>query len=128
MSITPEELDAIGQIAHDRSGRGAGRSMRDLLQTTRYSSLRPHITVPDLVSYFRSHQMRVEEWVSYSEDKRTSGGWCLLPGSEVWRVWAVDSALGPARQFDDAAEACAEYVLQELDFWNGIGGQPGKRL
>jgi len=50
----------------------------------------------------------------YSADKRTSGGWYITEG---WTIGQVDDPSSVIHiKFD--AEAVAEYVVRELDFWS----------
>jgi hypothetical protein len=55
--------------------------------------------------------------MSYSEDKRTDGGWYIQRNGNIGRV------LKPAttRQYATIQDAVAEFVMLELDFWAHIG-------
>ena len=64
----------------------------------------------------KGHRELLEGWFAYSEDKRTSGGWYLLRSGEIGRVGDPESQM----QFESLAEAVAEYVVRELDFWAGL--------
>jgi len=55
----------------------------------------------------------LEEWLAYSEDKRTTGGWYLLRSGEIGRVGDPDSR----KFFECLEQAVADYVVRELDFW-----------
>ena len=58
----------------------------------------------------------VEQWLAYSEDKRTDGGWSVLRDSEIGRVDVEQTGL----RFESMAEAVAEFVVRELDFWASV--------
>jgi hypothetical protein len=60
------------------------------------------------------------DWGSFSEDKRTSGGW-YISGSEIGQVGAPKSPV----DFPSALEAVADYVVRELDFWVSVSGDGG---
>jgi hypothetical protein len=122
--MTTAEVRSILSIAHDSSGRGAGRSLRDLLSATRYCELRPNLRVEDLAQQFEADRDLIEQWVAYSEDKRTSGGWWLQPiGAECEVGCFGDSGANTSRsdRFSKPSFAAATYVLRELDFWAKCG-------
>ena len=98
--------------------KGEGISLRDALARTRYKELRQNFGPKELVPLIDTHPALVGEWVAYSEDKRTSGGWYLLDNGEVGRSDHPELR----EQFDSTPEAVAEYVVRELDFWVGLEG------
>ena len=55
--------------------------------------------------------------MSYSEDKRTDGGWYILRDGTVGRLGKPATK----RQFESLHQAVAEYVILELDFWSDHG-------
>jgi hypothetical protein len=57
----------------------------------------------------------VEEWIRYSEDKRTSGGWYVTEQGIVGRAGEPDKMV-----FSTIEEAIAEYVVRELDYWAAV--------
>jgi hypothetical protein len=87
-----------------------------LLDERRYRQLRAGITVADVLNYLIHHPEVVEEWWLYSGDKRTAGGWYFDKDGDEWIVGTLwwDDVL--PRHFGTAAEACARFVLNELDF------------
>ena len=115
MSVAEDDLAAIAAVARETSIRGAGISLKDALERARYRELRPELRRQQLEAYFGTHPETIEEWLRYSEDKRTEGGWYLTTYRDAWQVGRV-SALFP-HSYDSAARACSEYVLRELDFW-----------
>jgi hypothetical protein len=64
-----------------------------------------------------AHPELIEQWLSYSEDKRTTGGWYIRRNGQIGRVLQP----GTEREFASIHEAVAEYVVLELDFWAHIG-------
>jgi hypothetical protein len=113
MGLADGELLAILRIGHETSIRGAGISLRDALAEARYAACRPGFTVDDLRSLLAAHPSLVEEWLAYSEDKRTSGGWYVLRSGVIGQVSKPSSS----QRFDTVERAVAEYVVRELDFW-----------
>ena len=90
-SVASMELIAILKIGHESSMRGAGRSLRDLLQATRYRELRPGLNEEILLRAIQRDPNLVEEWIAYSEDKRTTGGWALSRWGEEPGVTGMGS-------------------------------------
>ena len=105
-------LDIL-QIGHETSLRGAGLSMQEALARTHYKARRATFKARDLQVVLMAHPEICDAWLAYSEDKRTSGGWYLLPSHEIGRVGIPESRMHFATQ----VEAVSEYVVRELDFW-----------
>ena len=122
MKPSSEQLANICGIAHDSSLRGAGRSLHELIDTSGYRHLRPSLSEGLIADYLAEHPELVAQWSMYSDDKRTSGGWYFLHEADSWVV----GRLGPAGNrsdelhFDSASEACARFILLELDFWMNL--------
>ena len=96
-----------------------GLSLHDALSRVNYSALRSQLAPGLILSALKQNPSLVDQWVRYSEDKRTSGGWYILAEErEIGRVGVSESVLRFAR----LDEAVAEYILRELDFWAGLRG------
>src|SRR5580692_8763508 len=110
-------LHAILGIGHATSMRGAGISMREALKVEGYAEHRPRFSATELRPIIADHPELIEQWLSYSKDKRTDGGWYIRRDGKIGRF------LKPAteRQYANIQEAVAEYVVLELDFWAHIG-------
>jgi hypothetical protein len=115
------EADAILlpilRIGHNTSRRGAGVSLGDALKITGYTEHRPTLSSADLVPIIGRDPSLVEEWMSYSEDKRTDGGWYILRDGTIGHLGRPATK----RQFESIHRAVAEYVILELDFWADHG-------
>ncbi|MGK2883290.1 MAG: hypothetical protein ACSLE8_00680 [Rhodococcus sp. (in: high G+C Gram-positive bacteria)] len=109
---TDEEILKILQIGHDSSIRGLGLSLNQALKQARYRELRNTLSVSDLLPVIDKNPQLIEQWIMYSEDKRTDGGWYLSPKA------AIGTIAGDRIKFRGMQEAVAEYVLRELDFWS----------
>jgi hypothetical protein len=118
LAISSDQLDAICRIPEAL----ARRSLRDLVVETGYQDLRREVTRDDLAAHLARHPHLVLEWLRYSEGKRTSGGWYLLHPSAGWLVGRL---AGPDQErelrFRTGPEACAEFILRELD---SVAGEP----
>lgn len=117
MKISDAQLLAILKIGHEVSCRGAGLSLRDAIARARYVELRPCFGPSDLLPLVKSHPEVIEEWIRYSEDKRTSSGWGVSESGVV--------AGSERLTFESLEEAVAEFVVRELDFWVQIGDGRG---
>jgi hypothetical protein len=110
------DLLIILRIAHDTSMRGAGVSLRDALSLTAYRELRPQFGESDLLPYLRDHPALIEDWLLYSYDKRTDGGWYLLQDGTIGEIGRI----AQATRFPSLEQAVAAYVVRELDFWANL--------
>jgi len=111
-----EGLLEIFRIGHETSIRGAGLSLKDALSRTRYRELRPQFGESDLLVHLKEHRALIEEWLLYSEDKRTDGGWYLLQDGSIGQVHRPGEEL----RFPSLEHAVAAYVVRELDFWANL--------
>ena len=118
MAISSDRLDPICRIPEALSRR----SLRDLVAETGYRDVRPQLSRQNVADHLARHPGLVLEWLRYSEDKRTSGGWYLLHPSTGWIVGRL---AGPEQErelrFGSGPEACAEFILRELD---SVAGDP----
>lgn len=107
-----DDLLAILRIGRETSGRGQ-LSLRDALSLTAYRELRPQFGESDLLEHLREHPDLIDEWLLYSEDKRTDGGWYLLRDGTIGQVRRP----GEEIRLPTLEQAVAAYVVRELDFW-----------
>jgi hypothetical protein len=114
------------EIAREHSRMGSGRSLRDLLETSGYAAIRPRLTPQAVQDLLTQRPDLAADWVSFSEDKRTSGGWALIKEGDSWVLTGSASTGSPHEKvlFSSVTEACAQYVLRELDFWSKVGSSP----
>ena len=107
---------------HSATRGGRGLSLRALIEGSGYRTLRPRIGALQLASVLRSTSEMVDEWLAYSEDKRTSFGWGFGPTRDG--DWMVDGPDGVHERFESRYSGCADFVLRELDFWVAIEDAP----
>jgi hypothetical protein len=68
----------------------------------------------EIVPVLRKHPEIVQDWMLYSADKRTDGGWYVNPDKlEAGEHRNASST----RRLDSLEVTIAAYVLEELDFW-----------
>lgn len=103
-------------IGHATSFRGEGLSLRDAINRSGYRDIRPTLDWQDLLPYIQQQPELVEQWVMYSEDKRTSGGWYVLRSAAVGRIEPTETS----EQFETIEEAVSVFVVRELDFWANL--------
>jgi hypothetical protein len=118
MAMTFDRLERICRIPAALSRR----SLQALVIETGYRELRPTLSRAEVAAYLAKHPGLVLEWLRYSENKRTSGGWYLLHPSTGWLVGQL-AGQGEERElrFETGPEACAEFILRELD---SVAGDP----
>lgn len=123
--ISSDDLEGICRIGHDSSIRGQGLSLGQLLAETRYGELRGRIDHGSLMQHLVERPELAQQWLMYSEDKRTSGGWYLTTKGPEWEVGRLDGGSRPIDQsrYGSSAEACASYILLELDFWATLAAE-----
>jgi hypothetical protein len=103
----------ILKIGLNTSTRGAGLSLRDALGRSNYKQLRASFNAEDLRPLIRKNRELIQEWIDYSADKRTDGGWYLTEQGEIGQAGTSGSLI----HFSTLDEAVAYYVVRELDFW-----------
>lgn len=109
-------LTEILDVGIDTSMHGEGISLREALHRVDYKNSRRRLQSSDLLQIIKKDQHYIDDWIGYSEDKRTSGGWWIIehpPGIGYLKT-------GERISFSSIEEAVAEYVIRELDFWDTL--------
>jgi hypothetical protein len=119
VNLTPSDadIDGILRIGHESSIRNsAGVSMEEALRRTCYRKLRSGIDHAKIVAALQARPQAVHDWIMYSQDKRTNGGWYIDPEScRIGRHGHENSTYS----FGTLTDAVAAYILHELDYWSG---------
>ncbi len=125
MVASRDQIVRVLSIAREHSATRGGRglSLRALIEESNYRALRSRIGVSQLAAVLQSEPEMVDDWLAYSEDKRTSSGWGFGPSRAG--DWTVDGPDGVRERFDSRYEGCADFVLRELDFWVAIEDAAG---
>ena len=110
-------LLGILQVARDSSIRGVGISLVDALSRCRYQEFRSMFTAEDFVPLLQGDPQLVQDWLLFSEDKRTTGGWYVLETGEVGNL-----TTGTHLQFPSLPISVANFVTRELDYCAGCAG------
>lgn len=91
-------------------------SIYDLLQQTGYSKVAENISEQDIYQELAKNPDFVDDWLVYSEDKRTTGGWYFKKGDKnKYLVGCVDETGVTETEYADKIKACAKFVKQELN-------------
>ncbi|GAB3226831.1 hypothetical protein J0A67_16215 [Algoriphagus aestuariicola] len=106
MKVTKYTILKILKVGHDTSMRGEGISMHEALYRLNYKTIRHDISAENLHSTIELNPEIINEWVLYSEDKRTDGGYGLQ-GEKLETL-----------NLNEQVKLTADYVLRELDFWS----------
>jgi hypothetical protein len=115
MSNADFRLVAILRIAHYVSKSGGGLALRDAIARSEYGAYRSSFGAQDLQAVLTAHPALIEEWLTYSEDKRTDAGWYVLRDGEIGQLQNPTSQ----RSYASIQEAVAQFIVRELDFWAG---------
>jgi hypothetical protein len=117
MPVSSAQLQSICRVPTD------GRSALDrLITATEYREIRPELTRDVLAEYLARHPKLVFDWLRYSEARRGQGEWQLMHPEGRWIVSRLSGS--PAEdelRFGSGPEACAEFILRELD---SVAGDP----
>jgi hypothetical protein len=124
MRPSPEQIARVCAIAHDKSGRGGNKSLSEVVADSGYLDLRANLTDAILADYLEEHPEVVKQWALYSGNKRTNGGWYFLCDPDAWIVGRLgpDMRRTDESQYPSAGDACACFILAELDSWVSLGG------
>jgi hypothetical protein len=102
-------------------------SMFSLLEATGYLGLHDQISEEDIRAALARCTECIQEWVQYSEDKRTSSGWYVMENDEgCYEVGYVTERGDRQRRvvYDKLVDACAAFVKREIENIRLLGSQP----
>lgn len=91
-------------------------SIYELLQHIGYTKNADQITEQDLYKELVANPSFVDDWLEYSEDKRTDGGWYYKQAtSGKYVVGCVGNTGIAVTEYEDKIKACAKFIKEELD-------------
>lgn len=95
------------------------KSIRILLKETGYFEIHNQISVEKIRDVLIHHPDRVDDWIAYSEDKRSSFGWYFKYEANK-NKYIVDSFSGkeedsPHGEYSNRLDACAYFIKNEID-------------
>jgi hypothetical protein len=91
-------------------------SIYELLGRTGYFERRDTLSLEAVRTALAKNPESLEEWLEYSQDKRTGSGWYLRGESGRFEVahLQADGRVADERLYTNLEEACANFVLREL--------------
>lgn len=89
-----------------------------LLQESKFADFHNDITKKDIVDYLSRNKNLIDNWKIWSEDKRTCSYYLSLnPNNHSVGSLGKDGKINFSKSFTTVEEACAEFILREV---NGI--------
>lgn len=95
-----------------------------LLNDTGYFKIRAQISEDSICEALRTCPECIDDWLLYSEDKRSDAGWYFQRCAESYRVGyfsSKDNGIKPT-EYEDRVAACARFIKHEIE---DIGQQLG---
>jgi hypothetical protein len=91
-------------------------SIYELLQQAGYMEAVGKISDQDIYRELVAAPDFADDWLEYSEDKRTSNGWYYKQTDNgKYLVGYVDESGKTETEYDDKIKACSKFIKQELD-------------
>ena len=92
-------------------------SVYSLLLDTGYFEEYELVSEAALCAAVREHSEYIKDWLSLSEDKRTSGWYFQQTDQEHWEVGYVSASVGRIDpiQYSDPVMACAAFIKREVE-------------
>lgn len=107
-------IAAICRIPTDYLRRG-DVTLSQLLSESGYFDDPNALDVAPLAAHLADHPELVDDWLVYSEDKRTSQGWYF--GKQTSGAFEIWQLAGGSKTFNDPYVACADFILREIRTW-----------
>ena len=108
-----------GLIRLPRKFKSRGNvSIQDLLQETGYFEIHDEVSSERIHEELIQHPECVDEWMSYSEDKRSSSGWYLKQKDRDTYVVGFYNGKGGKNaqiRYADRIDACAAFIKHEAE-------------
>lgn len=94
------------------------KSIFQLFTESGYLEQPKSVTKEKLMEHLASNPDLIQNWENYSSDKHYFPAWYFLQKDSVWIVGYSSVPSQERKQtFTSAVEACAEFILHELDQW-----------
>lgn len=93
------------------------KSFAALLKASGYLELQDEVNEADIVSALAEYQNCINEWVIFSDNKRTDSGWFIQKGSNAQCVVGYfPTEIGiPENIFTNEKLACAFFIKKEIE-------------
>lgn len=108
--------EAIARLPRTFLSRG-DISAFAILEQSGYLERHADVTPDLLAEILTSDASLVDDWLAYSENKRTSSGWYFLRGIPDFAIGYVSDAGHKIDEdtYSDGAEACSNFIKKELE-------------
>lgn len=92
-------------------------SIYEMLKRTGYIERRGSLTVEAIRKALARSPEHLCEWLEYSADKRSGGGWYIRGENGQFEVGNLDAdaRVAERRSYSNVEEACADFIRRELD-------------
>jgi hypothetical protein len=88
-------------------------SPKEYIRSEHLHKYRNEITYDNIYSYLLGNPLLVDDWLSWSQDKRYSSAWYFVPRGQTWVI--AHSQNGNEESFVDRTKACAKFIQVELE-------------
>ena len=90
-------------------------SVHDFLKDAGYFEIRAQISEKNIYDVLVFHPDLVEDWLQYSEDKRSDHGWYFIKKSEgKYIVGYLSKESDMVFEYNDELKACSSFINREL--------------
>lgn len=98
--------------------KGTNQSVYKLLEATGYFGVFDRINEKDILNSLMKKQHLVDEWLLWSENKRSVSGWYFKRESDnkyIIGYFSNQNINIPQIEYSDAKEACANFIKKEIE-------------
>jgi spore coat polysaccharide biosynthesis protein SpsF (cytidylyltransferase family) len=123
--VSPETRatgEAVARLPRTFLSRG-DLSAYGLLEQSGYFDRHAEVTSHLLLEVLSGDSLLVDDWLAFSENKRTSSGWYFREEPAGFTVGFVSDAGRTVDQhsYTDRVEACAEFIKKEVEHMRQLG-------
>ena len=111
------QILSIIHLARDFSKPDNNQSIYHLLESTGYFSNFDQINVAAIQSELKAHPDMIEEWLQWSENKRSNSGWYFKNenGTSIVGYYSGSKDGNSILKYSDLSEACATFIKNEIE-------------
>lgn len=91
---------------------GGSKSMVELVAEAGINEYPSVLTSENIAKYVRDHPALVDQWLTWSANKRTDSGWYFARQRDEFIVGFYPK--GDSLRFEDQTAACVEYIVREV--------------
>lgn len=119
---TKATVEAVARLPRTFHSRG-DLSAYAILEQSGYFDRHADVTPDMLAAILGSDPSLVDEWLAFSENKRTSSGWYFRQGATGFTVGFVGDAGNKVDEsnYTDPIEACAKFIKGEVEEMRQLG-------